>query len=234
MGENMEGFGRDYIRSLTVKIITRIVAVYLIMCLMFFLPAGTFSYWQAWAYMISIAVPMTVFGIYMLKHNPKFIERRLRTDEKREQQKLIQRLGILPFFIAFTLPGFDIRFGWSRMPAYISIAGLVVVLAGYLATLYVFIVNSYASRVVDVEKGQTVISTGPYSMVRHPMYICIIIFYLSTCIALGSYWAVIPASALIPVLVFRIIDEEKELLENLEGYKAYTEKVRYRLIPYIW
>lgn len=222
------------IKGLKKAVIVRVVIVYLIMGLMFFLPAGTFNFWQAWAYLAVIAVPMIIFGIYMFNHDPKFLERRIRTDEKRKAQKLIVKFGILPFFISFIIPGVDMRFHWSNMHTAVSIAGLVLVLTGYLMTLYVFIVNSFASRVVDVEKGQKVITTGPYALIRHPMYLCNIIFYLATCLALGSYWALLPASAIIPVLVFRIIDEEKELLVNLAGYAEYAQKVTYRLIPGIW
>jgi protein-S-isoprenylcysteine O-methyltransferase Ste14 len=221
-------------KSLRKTALSRVSIIYLIMGLIFFLPAGTIKYWQAWSYLVTIAVPMIIFGLYMFKHDPKFIERRMRTKEKREKQRLILKLGFIPFLLAFILPGFDIRFGWSGLSPYISLAGLGGVLAGYLLCLKVFLTNSFASRVVDVEKEQKVITTGPYAYVRHPMYSAMIIFYLFTPLALGSAWAVVPALFIVPVLVVRLKDEEKELLENLAGYREYAEKVRHRLVPGVW
>jgi protein-S-isoprenylcysteine O-methyltransferase Ste14 len=158
----------------------------------------------------------------------------MKIKEKRKKQHLIQMIGMLPFLLVYILPGFDRRFGWSDVPFPIALIGLALVLIGYLMILYVFITNSYASRVIEVEKEQRVITTGPYALVRHPMYVGVVFFYGITPIALGSYWAMIPSLLIIPILVFRIIDEEKELLENLAGYREYTQKVRYRLVPGLW
>ena len=223
-----------YSQSLKKMVISRVFFVYFIMGLLFFLPAGTLTYWQGWVYMIAIAVPMTFFGVYMFKHNPKFLERRMRVKEKRKKQKLIVKLGILPFLLAFIVPGFDRRFGWSDVSVPATIAGLAMVLLGYLSTLYVFRTNSFASRIVEVEDEQKVITIGPYALVRHPMYSSMIIFYLFTPLALGSYWAIIPSFFIIPVLIARMIDEEKELVDKLEKYREYMQKVKYRLIPGVW
>ncbi len=222
------------IKSVKRLALIRVSVVFIIIGLMFFLPAGTLKYWQGWVYMIVIAIPMIFFGAYMFKHDPKLLERRMRIKEKREKQKLIVKLGILPFLLAFIVPGFDRRFGWSEVSLPITILGLALVLLSYLMTLYVFKTNSFASRVVEVEQEQKVITTGPYALVRHPMYSSMIIFYLFTPLALGSYWAVVPALFIIPVLVARIGDEEKELLDNLEGYREYSQKVKHRLIPGVW
>lgn len=223
------------LKSLKRMVISRVFFVYLILGLIFFLPAGTLRYWEGWVYMVTIAVPMIFFGVYMFKHDPKFLERRMRIKEKRKEQKLIVKLGILPFLLAFIVPGFDRRFGWSDIPLSVTIIGIALVLLGYLMTLYVFLTNSFASRIVEVEKEQKVITTGPYKLIRHPMYFSLIIFYGATPLALGSYWALLPALlSIIPVLIFRIIDEEKELLNSLEGYREYTQKIKYRLIPGIW
>jgi protein-S-isoprenylcysteine O-methyltransferase Ste14 len=222
------------IKSVKRLALIRVSVVFIIIGLMFFLPAGTLKYWQGWVYMIVIAIPMIFFGVYMFKYDPKLLERRMRIKEKREKQKLIVKLGVLPFLLAFIVPGFDRRFGWSEVSLPVTILGLALVLLGYLMTLYVFKTNSFASRVVEVEKEQKVITTGPYELVRHPMYFSMIIFYLFTPLALGSYWAVVPALSIIPVLVARIGDEEKELLDNLEGYREYSQKVKHRLIPGVW
>jgi len=232
-GEDRELEGIE-LKKLKRGAIARVLFVFFIMGLMFFLPAGTLRYWEGWAYLIYIAVPMTIFGAYMFKHDTKLLERRMRIREKRKEQKLIQALAILPFLLTFIVPGFDRRFGWSDVPLPVTIAGIALVLLGYLMTLRVFMENSYASRIVEVDKGQKVISTGPYALVRHPMYTSIIIFYGASPLALSSYWALIPALTIIPVLIFRIIGEEKELLQNLEGYGEYTQKTRYRLVPGIW
>ena len=222
------------LKALKRTVAARFSLIFLILGLVFFLSAGTMKYYEAWAYLFTISVPMLIFGIYMFRHDPKFLERRMKTEEKRQEQKLIQKAGVLPFLLVYLIPGLDKRFGWSAIPFSIALLGLAMVLVGYLMILYVFMTNSYASRVVEVEEEQKVITTGPYAFVRHPMYVGVIFFYGVTPIALGSYWALIPSLLIIPILVFRIIDEEKELLENLKGYREYTLKVKYRLIPYVW
>jgi protein-S-isoprenylcysteine O-methyltransferase Ste14 len=222
------------LKALKRTVFVRFFLILLILGLVFFLSAGTIKYREAWAYIITISIPMIIFGIYMFKHNPKFLERRMKTAEKRKEQKLIQKVGALPFLLVYLLPGLDKRFCWSDLPVSIALIGLALVLLGYLMILYVFTTNSYASRVVEVEKEQRVITTGPYALVRHPMYFGVIFFYGVTPIALGSYWAMIPSLLIFPLLVFRIKDEEKELLENLPGYREYTQKVKYKLLPFIW
>ena len=222
------------LKALKRTVFVRFSLILLILGLVFFFSAGTIKYREAWAYIITISIPMIIFGIYMFRHNPKFLERRMKTEEKRKEQKLIQKVGALPFLLVYLLPGLDKRFGWSDLPYSIALIGLAPVLLGYLMILYVFLTNSYASRVVEVEKGQRVITTGPYALVRHPMYVGVILFYSVTPIALGSYWAMIPSLLIIPILVFRIKDEEKELLENLTGYREYAQKVKYRLLPFVW
>ena len=222
------------LKALKRTVIVRFFLIMLILGFVFFLSAGTMKYSEAWAYLFTISMPMLIFGIYMFRHNPKFLERRMKTEEKRKEQKLIQKVAVLPFLLVYLLPGLDKRFGWSDLPFSITLLGLALVLLGYLMILYVFITNSYASRVVEVEKGQRVITTGPYALVRHPMYVGVIFFYGATPIALGSYGALVPSLLIIPILVFRIKDEEKELLENLAGYREYAQKVKYRLVPYVW
>jgi len=222
------------VRALKRTILVRLFSILLILGLVFFLSAGTIKYREAWAYLMTISIPMMIFGIWMFRHNPKFLERRMKTEEKRKEQKLIQKAGSLPFLLVYLLPGLDKRFGWSDLPFSTALIGLALVLLGYLMILYVFLTNSYASRVVEVEKEQRVITTGPYALVRHPMYVGVIFFYGVTPIALGSTWALIPSLLIIPILVFRIKDEEKELLENLKGYREYSQKVRYRLLPFVW
>ncbi len=222
------------IKSLKKIAITRVSIVFLILGLVLFLTAGTLKYWEAWVYMLAQFVPMMIFGVYMFKHNPKFLERRMRTKEKRKKQQLIQKVGGLSFLLTLVLPGLDKRLAWSDVPLAVTIAGMALVLFGYLMILRVFIANSYASRIVEVDEEQKVITTGPYALVRHPMYASLLVYYGASPLALSSYYALIPALSIILFLIARIKDEEKELLENLEGYREYTQKVKYRLIPGIW
>jgi protein-S-isoprenylcysteine O-methyltransferase Ste14 len=221
-------------KSLKKTVISRFSLLFIALGSVYFLTAGTFKYWEAWAYVITIFIPMIIFLGYMFRHDPKFLERRMKIREKRKEQKLIVSVGTLPILLAYILPGFDKRFGWSEISLSVTITGIALVLLSYLMILYVFKTNSYAARVVDVEKDQKVITTGPYAYVRHPMYVAVIILYIASPVALGSYWALVPALFIIPVIVARIKDEEKELLENLESYKEYTQKVKHRLLPRIW
>ena len=144
------------------------------------------------------------------------------------------KLSFLSVPLIYIIPGFDKRFGWSQVPVPFEIIALVLVFLGYVMTIWVLKANSYASRIIEVEESQMVISTGPYALVRHPMYSSITILYLFTPLALGSFWAVMPAIFYLPTLILRIMGEEKTLVENLQGYREYTQKVKYRLIPGIW
>jgi protein-S-isoprenylcysteine O-methyltransferase Ste14 len=198
------------------------------------LPAGTFKYWQVYLYFSVIVIPMIFVLFYFLKRDPKFLERRTKGTEKVKEQKLIQLINLPVFMAAFIVPGLDRRFGWSDVPVEIIIITNIVILGGYLIIFNVFRQNSYASRIVETYKEQKVITTGLYSTVRHPMYIGVLIMYVPTPLALGSYWGLIPMALLPVALVLRILNEEKVLKENLEGYKEYCLKTKYRLIPYIW
>jgi protein-S-isoprenylcysteine O-methyltransferase Ste14 len=201
---------------------------------MFFWPAGTFWYWQAWAYMAILFIPMLGAFAYLIRKDPELLERRMRAKEKERQQKTITSVGSLFLLGTYLLPGFDRRYGWSSVPAVVALSADILVLAGYGLFLRVLKENRYASRIVEVEKKQKVITTGPYAMVRHPMYVAVMIMFVFTPLALGSYWAVLPALLVILVLVARILNEEKVLLAELPGYREYMQRVKYRLIPGIW
>ncbi|VVC01606.1 Phospholipid methyltransferase [uncultured archaeon] len=201
---------------------------------MLFLPAGTLDYWQAWLYMSAIFVPVAFVGLYFLAADQAFLERRFKMREKEKPQKLVQKIGALIFIVGFLLPGLDRRFGWSQVPSWMSLAADAVVLLSYFLIFLVFRENSFAGRTIRVEKGQKVISTGPYSVIRHPMYLGVLLMYLATPVALGSYVAFWPFLLTIPLLAYRIGNEEEVLLRELEGYEEYAAKVRYRLVPGIW
>jgi len=177
---------------------------------------------------------MILVLFYFLRVDPRFLERRNRAKEKEKQQVLIGRLSSLIFLAGFIIPGLDYRFSWSQVPAFMSISADIVILLGYLIVFFVFRQNSYASRIIEVEEEQKVISTGLYGIVRHPMYVGVLIMFIPTPVALGSYWGLIPF-ALFPLsLALRILNEEKVLSANLKGYKEYCQKTKYRLIPFLW
>ena len=222
------------LQSLKKKLAVRFFLLPLFFFLFLLLPAGTFDFWQLYLYVAVLMGPMIFVVLYFLKNDPEFLVHRLTMKEKERVQKKIISLSAIAYLVGFLLPGLDRRFGWSEIPTAIVLAADVLVMTSYIFVVYVFKHNRYASRVIEVQKNQTVISTGPYSIVRHPMYSGMFIMFFSTPIALGSYWAVIPFALMPLTFFFRILNEEKVLSEQLPGYKEYCEKVRYRLIPYVW
>lgn len=202
--------------------------------LLFCLSAGTVRYWQAWVYMVVLFGTMGLMVRHFLRNDPELLARRLKMKEEREKQGTIQKVGAVFWIAVFLIPGLDQRFEWSSLPWPVVIASDILVLAGYLFICRVFIENSYASRTIEVHAGQSVITTGPYAVVRHPMYSAVLVLMVFSPLALGSYWALIPALAMPLFMVLRIRDEEAMLLEELDGYREYTEQTRYRLIPGIW
>ena len=212
----------------------RIIMIIPMLMLFFFLPAGTWNYWQAWVYMGVLITPMFFAMIYLIKKDPELLERRMRLKEKRSEQRLIVKVSLVFFLLAFILPGFDKRFGWSDVPIGLVIASDICILIGYLIIFRVMQINTFASRVIEVANEQKVIDTDLYSIVRHPMYVGAILLYIASPIALGSYWSVLPAIVIIPVIVARIKDEEAALDKDLAGYLEYKQRTKYRLIPFIW
>lgn len=213
---------------------SRFAIACVVLPLIFFLPAGTIRYWEAWVYLAILLIPVFFVMRYLLKHDPVFLERRMRTREQQASQKWVIAVSFLWFFLVFILPGFDQRFGWSDVPVAAVLAADLLVLLGYGVILRVFQENRYASRVVEVAEGQSVIQTGPYAITRHPMYLGTLLMYLATPVALGSWWALLPALLIVPILIARIVNEEKVLAEQLPGYRDYMQKTRYRLLPGVW
>jgi protein-S-isoprenylcysteine O-methyltransferase Ste14 len=202
---------------------------------MFFIPAGTIRYWQAWVWLAILILPMLVMLVYMIRKDPALLERRMRLREPDKIQGLWIRLSWVWFAITFLIPGLDRRFGWSRVPTDIVIVSDVLVFLGYFMFMLVMRENSFASRVVEVEREQKVIDTGPYAVIRHPLYLSSIILYAFTPMALGSYWALPPMLLIIPLLtIMRIPNEEQVLQRDLPGYTEYMQKVKFRLIPGVW
>ncbi len=220
--------------SLAAKALLRLVAGFVIVLALLLLPAGTVAYWEAWAYVAVVFVPMTSVVIYLIRYDPELLERRMRTRETSAEQSRIVKIGAVCYVLAFVLPGFDRRFEWSRVSVAAVVAADVLVLLGYGLFILVLRKNTCASRVVEVEQGQRVVTTGPYAIVRHPMYLGILVMILSTPVALGSWWAVLSALPLVPILVARIRNEEQLLAHELSGYQEYVKATRYRLIPRLW
>ncbi|MFN2119433.1 MAG: methyltransferase family protein [Anaerolineales bacterium] len=220
--------------ALVRTVLVRFGGAFLVLCAMFFLPAGTLAYWEAWAWMGVLFVPMAGVLVYLVRKDPALLERRMRTREPEKEQSLLIKLSLLWFVLTFLLPGFDRRFGWSDVPFWVVIVADVLVLLSYCLFIVVVRENTYASRVVEVERGQEVISSGPYSIVRHPMYLGVLVMYVCTPLALGSSWALIPAVLIIPVIIARIRNEEKVLQRDLPGYSQYMQTTRFRVVPGVW
>jgi protein-S-isoprenylcysteine O-methyltransferase Ste14 len=197
------------------------------------------KFWQGWAWMSVVFIPVPLFFLYLYKHDPQLLERRMQAKEKVREQKLIQVVWALIFFASLLLPGLDHRFGWSRtslrpVPLWLTLLSQALVLGSFLLIFWVSKVNSFASRTIQVEAGQKVISSGPYRFVRHPMYFGLVVMFLFTPLALGSYFALPAFALLIPVVVFRLLNEEKVLRQELPGYPEYCLSTRFRLVPYVW
>ena len=201
---------------------------------LFFLSAGTIRYWQAWVYLAILFIPMALVVRYLIRNDPELLARRLAMREERKIQSTIQKLGSVFWLALFLIPGLDHRFGWSSIPWLLVVFSEILVLGGYVLFFLVVRENSYASRVVEVHQGQSVVTTGPYALVRHPMYLAVCTMLLFSPLALGSFWALVPALVTPLVLVLRIRDEEEMLLQELSGYGEYVQQTRYRLIPGIW
>jgi len=199
-----------------------------------FLPAGTFKYWQAWVWLGTLFIPMGISLIYLLKLDPKLLERRTRTNETHPEQRRIILASVVYLIVVFIIPGFDVRNGWSNVPAWLCLTADGVVLGSYILYVFVLRTNTYASRVIEVEQGQQVISSGPYALVRHPMYLAMIMMMTATPLALGSYWAMLPSVLFIALLAARAKNEEELLQKELKGYTEYMQKTRYRLFPGVW
>lgn len=222
------------IKSLKKQMIIRFSMLPLFIGLTILLPAGTIRYWQVYAYFGALILPVIFTLNYFLKHNPEFLIRRSRMKEKELTQKLLVSLSSLVYLAGFIIPGLDKRYSWSSVPLFLIILADIFILLSYVFIFFVFKENSYASRVIEEEEGQKVISTGPYSHVRHPMYLGVLVMFIMTPIALDSWWGLIPWSSIPLILIIRILNEEKVLKEQLPGYKEYCKKVRFRLIPGIW
>ena len=202
--------------------------------LLIFLPAGTFAYFNGWLFMGILFVPMFLAGLVMMAKNPKLLESRLDAKEKETEQSLVVKLSGLMFLAGFIVAGLGVRYGWYTLPKPVVIASAVVFLIAYILYAEVLRENTYLSRTIEVQEGQKVIDTGLYGIVRHPMYSVTLLLFLSMPLVLGSIYSFVIFLAYPFIIAKRIKHEEKFLEKELNGYKEYKQKVKYRLIPFIW
>jgi len=207
------------------------------MGLLLFLPAGTAQYWQAWGYLAVFFGASLLITVYLMKKDPALLERRLRggpTAEKEKKQKIIMLLVSIGFITLLIVSALDHRFMWSSVPFYMVITGDLLMALGFYIVFLVFRENPFTSATIEVVGDQKVISTGPYAVVRHPMYAGSSLYLLGMPLALGSYWGLLVLATMMPFLIWRLFDEERFLSKNLPGYTEYCCKVRWRLIPRVF
>jgi len=223
--------------ALNIRALAGLLQLFVIMAVLIFVPAGTLDYPQAWIFLAVFFAPVLAITIYLMKNDPKLLERRISAGpsaEKERGQRIIQFLAMIDFVAVMLVPAFDHRFGWSAVPPYVSAAGNILVVLGFLIVFLTFKENTFTSAIIEVDAGQKIISTGPYAHVRHPMYIGALIMLVGVPLALGSWWGLLTVVAMTLVIVWRLLGEEKFLAKNLAGYCEYQDMVRYRLLPFVW
>ena len=220
--------------KLLIEAITKFTCGLLLVGLLIFLPAGTLDYTYGWLLVGLLFVPMLLAGFVMLFKSPEFLKKRLDAKEKQGKQKGVVALSGLMFIVGFVVAGLDFRFGWSNMPSWVVITASVLFLVAYALYAEVMRENAYLSRTIKVEEGQTVVDTGLYGIVRHPMYAVTILLFLMIPLILGSWYALIAFAFYPTIIIVRLKDEEDLLTRELPGYSAYKQKVKYRIIPLIW
>lgn len=205
--------------------------------LILMVPAGTLHYWQGWVFIAVFTTATIAPTVYLARHNPVALQRRMRAGpraEPRKAQKFIITGSFLGLFVIMVFSAVDHRFHWSHVPAWLSVVGDILVATGLGIAMLVIVQNNYAAATVQVEQGQTVISSGLYGIVRHPMYVGNVVMMTGIPLALGSYWGLLFVLPGVAVLVARILDEEELLFAQLAGYTEYGRRVRYRLVPHVW
>ena len=220
--------------KLLIEALTKFTCGLLMVGLLIFLPAGTFAYPYGWLLIGLLFVPMLIAGFVMLAKSPELLKKRLDVKEKQGAQKGVVAFSGLMFIVGFVVAGLDFRFGWSAMPPWVVVTASVLFLVAYGVYAEVMRENAYLSRTIKVEQGQTVVDTGMYSIVRHPMYAVTVLLFLMIPLVLGSWYGLIPFVFYPAAIAVRLTDEEKLLTKELPGYAEYKQKVRYRLIPFIW
>jgi protein-S-isoprenylcysteine O-methyltransferase Ste14 len=224
-------------KNLNKKAFGGLLRIFIGLAVLLFLPAWTLDYWQAWVFLAVYSLSALAVTLYLMKNDPKLLELRISAgpgSEKRRSQKILNFLISKALIVAVVIPAIDHRCAWSAVPLYGVAAGDVLVALGFLIVLFVFKENTFASAIIEIGTGQKVISSGPYALVRHPMYLGWLVTFLGVPLALGSWWGLFTIIPITLVIVWRPLDEETFLARNLPGYAEYRNRVRYRLIPFIW
>jgi protein-S-isoprenylcysteine O-methyltransferase Ste14 len=223
--------------NLRTKAPVALLLLFLAMAALLFIPPWTLDYWQAWTFLSVYFAASAAITLYLMKKDPQLLARRMSggpAAEKLPAQKIIMSLTSLGFIGLLVVPALDRRFAWSHLPPAAALAGDALVGIGFLGIFLVFRENSFTSATIELAPDQKVISTGPYALVRHPMYATALVMLLGIPIALGSSWGLFVFVAFVPALLWRLFDEEKFLVKNLPGYREYQARVRYRLVPRVW
>jgi len=223
--------------TLKVRAWLSLAALMTVLGLLLFIAGGTIRYWQAWVYLSLFCALSAVITLDLLRRDPALLERRMRggpTAERRPLQRILMLGASVGFVALLVVPALDYRFGWSVVPHWGVFLGDVLFVIGFGLVGRVYRENSYTSATIEVAQGQRVISTGPYAIVRHPMYASASLYLIGTPLALGSYWGLVVLAGMLPILVWRLRDEERLLAAELPGYTAYQKRVRYRLVPGMW
>lgn len=221
-------------RKLLLQALSKYMMGLIMIGLLLFLPAGTLNYWNAWVLIAALFGPMLVLGVVLLIKSPELLAKRLATKEKESQQKTVVALSALMFLTSFILAGLDYRYGWTSLPSWMIWTATGVLLLSYLMYAEVMRENAYLSRTIEVQDNQKVVDTGLYGIVRHPMYSATVFLFLSMPLILGSMMSFVVMLVYVPIINARIKNEEKVLSEGLAGYKDYKQKVRSKVIPFIW
>ena len=221
-------------KQLFFQAIAKFICGLVVIGLLLFVPAGSLSFINAWIFIGLLFGPMFIAGIVMMVKNPELLKKRLNAKEEQGEQKTVIRLSAIMFLAAFIVAGLNYRFGWFVLPRWAVIAGIIVFIAAYIMYAEVLRENTYLSRTVEVQENQKVIDTGLYGVVRHPMYSATLLLFLSMGIVLGSPISFVILLVYIPIIAKRMRNEEKVLEEGLNGYKDYMERVKYRVLPFIW
>ena len=220
--------------KLFAQAITKVLSGVLLIGILLFVPAGSFSYWNGWLLMAVLFVPMIVAGFVMMKKSPELLQKRLNAKEEQSEQKTVIVLSGLMFLAAFIVAGLNYRFGWIVLPNWIVYVATAVFLLGYVLYAEVLRENAYLSRTVEVQEDQKVVDTGLYGIIRHPMYLSTFLLFLSMPLVLGSVISFAIMLVYIPIIAKRIRNEEKVLEEGLEGYSDYKKRVKNKVVPFIW
>lgn len=221
-------------KELFIQAISKFILGVILVGVLVFAPAGTLSFWNGWLFMGILFIPMFGAGLVMMWKNPSLLKKRLQAKEKESEQSMVIKLSGLMFLAGFIVAGLDYRFGWVVLPDQVSVAAAVVFMLAYLIYAEVLRENTYLSRVIEVQENQKVIDTGLYGIVRHPMYSATILLFLAMPLVLGSVISFVIFLVYPLIIAKRIRNEEQVLEAELEGYREYKEKVKYRMIPFVW